>query len=201
MTIKNNTIKIFWIFSIPTIYALITIISASQPFIPSNNYLNLLKFLVFPILLISYHYLIFIKKDKELMQTRFQINFQKKTKNHNKIRKIITKIFYVFFIHVSASLMFAVLLFVTQWYPAWPVKYLAEQPVIIQAAVIELGNIRRTSQSKIYLKDRITGNKFNIHWSSSAIRVLKVGDRLELTTRKHWFGLYVDKVTILQNIP
>lgn len=190
-----NKTKIFWVSSIPCLYALLTITSASQPFIPSDSYLISLKLWIFPILLLTYYYFIFIKKDKKSKKSKFQKNFQKKTIGYSKTKKNLTKILYIVGIHISSPIMFIVLLYVAQWYPAWPVKYLANQQVIFKASVIKLGHIRKSNQTKIYLQETLTKRNFNLHWSIEVRRQLKVGDILELKANKNWFGIYVNQVT------
>jgi len=184
MTTKNK-IKLFWLFSIPTLYTVISIASASQPFIPSEDYLEFLKYIVFPVSVLSFYYIAFFQKKSATGKSRFKKRLEDTTQGLSRAKNaLITFRNYLVGI-ITAPFVCIIFLFMTQWYPAWPVKYLADTEVTLQATVIKLGSIRRTSQAKIYLKELSTGREFNLHWDGEVYSQLNKNDVLELTAKKH----------------
>lgn len=196
MTIKNKN-KLFWFFSIPTMYTVISISSASQPYIPSEGYLDFLKYIVFPISVLAFYYLAFFQRQEATGKTRFQKRLEDTTKNFTKMKATFTKFKNYIIGIITVPIICIILLFMTQWYPAWPVKYLAETQVTFKATVIKLGNIRKTQQIKIYLKDISTGREFSLHWDTSFHAEINVNDIVELTAKKHWLGLYIERFKVI----
>ena len=142
-----------------------------------------------------FYYLAFFQKKNG--KSRFNRRLENKTKNTSKVSSILIKIKSYLLGITAVPIISFVLLFMAQWYPAWPVKYLANTKITFQATITKLGYIRKTQQTKIYLKDISTGKEFSLHWEPSFEGDLSINTKLELTAKEHWLGLYVERFTQL----
>jgi hypothetical protein len=91
------------------------------------------------------------------------------------------------------------MLFIAQWYPAWPSQYLYIEQVSFEATIIDFSNLRKVNRTKIYLKDNQTNREYNVHWPTPESRRLTTDATVRLIGKQNWFGRYIDRIILIND--
>jgi hypothetical protein len=157
--------------------------SFKLPFIPSEQYLHLLMFLVYPLSVIGSFAFIFFHSSKQHKKTGWQLRMER---CHSKWQRIKIGSLTL----LGGPVLLAGIVAFSQFYPAWFTQHWYQQISDIEAEVTYLGYFRKGDRRKIKLQDIISNREFELRWKTDHLP-LKEGDLLKLHTKQNWFGNYV----------
>lgn len=184
---RYRAIKIILIVLIPLIYGWFTWTSASMPFVPSVEYISVLKFVIFPLILSLSTYLIFIRKEPKTGLTGYQYSLKQKTSKSDKFKIAL-------FTPPSLIGFCIAFTFMLQWAPAMPSKYTSGVENHSHAKIIETSTLRKSGLVKIYYLNNSSNTLHKIHWDKNKSQLLKAGSTVTIVSKSNWFGDYVIEI-------
>lgn len=184
---RYRAIKIILIALIPLIYGWFTWTSASMPFVPSVEYISILKFVILPLILLFSTYLIFIRKEPKTGLTGYQYSLKQKTSRSDKFKvALLTPLSMI-----GLSIAFT---FMLQWAPAMPSKYTSSAQNYSHAKIIETSTLQKNGLVKIYYLKNNSNTIHRIHWDKNKSQPLKAGSTVTIVSKSNWFGDYIIEI-------